>query len=266
MKTGAKLLLAAGAVATIGALAVGGRRRTAAGAVTSSSRGDGIFTVGYLPRSDAFASWVTTSPYRWVSPQGFVLRPGKSAVFYGPWLRGAAQRLEDGGRALYPWVWPQPGKVAEFWARCQELVALGCKGVLVDAERPYYAMGKAGGITKSGAAAAMAELMGARPGGLEIGLLTYGAPPSYHPGFPWAEYRGGDWVLPMVYRSSNKAVRQTVDAQSKYYQGADFTPVLSIDYSHKLGALRAAAAQTRQVYGSVAIWHYGYVRSRGVSV
>lgn len=264
---GSTILLAAAAAtvtATAFAMAGSGGGKTLRSGATGN--GDGVLTVGFLPRGDSFVAWLGKTPYRWVSPQGFVLRPGggKAAVFYGSWMTERCRVLRDAGVEVWPWVWPVPGKEAEFWGRCTELVALGCRGVLVDAEKPYYALGKAGGITKAGAAQAMAALMQARPGGVSYGLLTYGAPSKYHPGFPWAEYAADGWVLPMVYRSSNKAVRQTVDGQRSTYNDDRFTPVLSADYSHKLSSLRATAAQARQVYGSIAVWHYGYLRSREV--
>lgn len=216
--------------------------------------------VGGLPSTSPFYNWLAKTPYRWASPQGFVQnRDGATRKFFSKDYSTRVARITSLRKEVIPWCWPVPFKTDDFVENALALIRAGCLGVLVDAEGDFYS-----GVVDLPKSTVEFQLRGLltklAEARVPYGVLTYGAPTRYHPGFPWAAYAERvRWVLPMLYRE-NPDIGATIESQRKVVMpGAVFTPVLSVSRDSYKGD--ATSRKTKK--GSYAAWNWQKLRAAG---
>jgi hypothetical protein len=143
----------------------------------------------------------------WVAPRAGA-SDTRDAAWSAPDARAHVRRYHDAGLRVYPWLYSRPWSYRLEVALLRRLVEDGADGVIIDAETPW----------DSGQRTTALKYVDALDAALP-GVFIADAPwayPSYHPGFPFAEFgkrmnarmpqcywtefdnRGAAWHLPRI--------------------------------------------------------------------
>ena len=134
----------------------------------------------------------------WVLLIGDSWHKNMVSTYYPSLIGEYAKALRDAGIDVWLWGWVDPESPHfEEWPAHYGRVAkqTGAKGVLVNAEKPFY------GKKWNAAAEWLVDALHAQ--GLKVIVSSYGSVKS-HPNFAWEGFRKADGGAPMIYDLSNK--------------------------------------------------------------
>jgi len=216
-------------------------------------KGKGVFlrTYNHADSPEAMVSLLKSMGMRFIFlPVVWQKSDGKHRNFTKDQERFAAA-LKKANIERWVWGWPEPAYAQEFVdAMMAAKDATGARGIVVDAEGPFYGEDDAARYVAS---ALRTELWA---------LSSYGGGPRNHPGFPWEAFLDFGPVIgmPQLYATPGKYgekyyARGVEDwAQIGY---SDITPTLSGTDKHSPESMAREAWLTAQTgVGGISYWDY----------
>jgi hypothetical protein len=150
-----------------------------------------------------------------------------------------AQQLRREGIKVWLWAWPEPGRAEQIVSTYRKVASkVKVEGLILNPEQPYQ------GTSEDVAARDVAVLQGL---GVPLGLCTYGAPPSWHPRFPWRAWAQCDFGMPELYDTSHKwdERHQAATAKGWLRLGMRYlVPVWGASDGHTATQMQVEIAQT----------------------
>ena len=166
-----------------------------------------------------------------------------------------AAALRRAGIKVWLWAWPEPGRATELADGYRELARRAkIEGLILDPEKPYQ------GVSVERAREDMEIWKRLR---VPIGVTTYGAPPSWHPRFPWGAFVSADFGLPQLYDTKHK---WGAEHQRRTFDGwrelgiTVLVPIWGASNAHSPGQMREEIRQTPREYKGAAWWDFYWLQ------
>ena len=150
-----------------------------------------------------------------------------------------ASALRSAGIRVRLWAWPVPGKAAELTSAYRWVAArVRLEGFDLNPEAPYQ------GAKLS---TAHADLDRLQTLGVPLSCVSYGAPISWHPRFPWEAWARCDVGMPELYDTGHKWGSDHQEATAVSWTRAGFrelAPVWGASDAHSPDQMRTEIEQT----------------------
>lgn len=239
-----------------------------AGAAVTAHRapvGKGVFvrSVKHAPTPADMVADCKAWGLKWVTIQSIWQLPGgKTKAHHLDKIPTYARALERAGIKVWIWAWPVPGRAYEIAQVYRQLAGrTKLRGLILDPEQPYQAKNK----EQLGSMEAIASLDVSMLELLDVplGCTTYGAPPSWHPRFPWTAWSRVTFGLPQLYDTYHKwgAAHQRATFKGWRRRGfATLVPVWGASNAHSPDEMRTEIGQTPADFRGAAWWDYYWLR------
>lgn len=169
----------------------------------------------------------------------------KTTLYHLDEIPAYVRALEALGIDAWAWAWPEPGRAAEL-VKIYNYVSgkTSLRGLILNPEQPYQ--GASAEITAR-------DVMILRGLGVPLGCCSYGAPTSWHPRFPWAQWAGVDFGMPELYDTHHKWGADHQERTAESWVRAGFrriVPTLGASDGHTAEQMRIEIAQTIEGFRS----------------
>ena len=225
-------------------------------------RGKGVFVRSLINDTPTPASMVAVAEdlgLQWVALAGED-RSNQVASIYRDRLPAYVAALQRAGVQVWLWGWPQSPDDAEVDWFVQQLGGLAeqldVAGVIVNAERPFYNVGRSKPDPVD-VAAAERLVAGLQKYGKPIGLTSYGSGPPWHPAFAWQGFEGVDFGVPQIYDSKHRLPRDFPTVAVRNWQAAGFArnvPLLGASFNHTAEQMVDMLARVPVPDGALGWW------------
>jgi hypothetical protein len=239
-----------------------------AGAAVTAHRapaGKGVFvrSVKHAPTPAAMVADCRAWGLKWVAIQSIWQLPGnKTKAHHLDKIPAYARALERAGVKAWIWSWPVPGRAHEI-AEVYQWLARKAKlrGLILDPEQPYQAKNK--NLLGSMEAIASLDVSMLQLLDVPLGCTTYGAPPSWHPRFPWTAWSRVTFGMPQLYDTYHKwgAEHQRATFRGWHQRGfSALVPVWGASQAHSPDQMREEINQTPTDFRGACWWDYYWIR------
>lgn len=200
---------------------------------------------------------------KWVAIQSIWQLPGgKTKRHHLSQIPAYAKALNRAGIKVWIWSWPVPGRAHEI-AEVYQALARKCKlqGLILDPEQPYQAANKR--LLGSMEAVASLDVSMLRLLDVTLGCTTYGAPPKWHPRFPWVSWSRCDFGMPQLYDTKHKYTAKHQRATFEGWRAIGFdtlSPIWGASQAHSPGQMIEEIRQTPPGFRSASWWDYYWLK------
>lgn len=239
-----------------------------AGAAVTAHRaptGKGVFvrSVKHAPSPAAMVADCKAWGLKWVTIQSiWQLSAGKTKRHHLDLIPSYARALERAGIRVWIWSWPVPGRAHEIAEVYQGLARRAkLRGLILDPEKPYQAKGKEHVGSMEAIASldvSMLELLD-----VPLGCTTYGAPPSWHPRFPWSAWSRVTFGMPQLYDTYHRWGAEHQRRTFSAWRNRGFTtlvPIWGASDAHSPAQMTEEINQTPPTFRGAAWWDYYWLR------
>ena len=200
---------------------------------------------------------------KWVTIQSIWQLPGgKTKRHHLSLIPSYAKALNRAGIKVWIWSWPVPGRAHEIAEVYQQLARRSrLQGLILDPESPYQAKSKK--LLGNMEAVASLDVSMLELLDVPLGVTTYGAPPKWHPRFPWIAWSRCNFGMPQLYDTKHKfsAAHQRATFNGWRAIGLKtLSPIWGASQAHSPEQMAIEINQTPEEFKSASWWDYYWLK------